>query len=472
MKEIEKNVIDKSAVCVQQQVFLPLFFSRIDMASKMVHPENLIDLFDEILINIMFRLPMEDLCTLTAVCKRLRLLAFTVFKQQYAKHMVFADPVYQMYRTTRIIKCFGQFIQSITLDGSFVWDLDRTILQLIKQYCRSLRKLRLVRIHFDKTSAAIIKMLVVKLNVIELLYCTIEANQSRVTYNAALKDVDNLKEFVFIGGNTKDIDLKFLNKSWPEFKKLEILGPQVSQQMLAQVLKKNPGIKYFSYLPDKPTSAMVSWMKWFDRDILHNVQHLSIELTPGIGYSFLFKALTKLRRISINCSGYDRYPIPSLIEILSKIETLEVLSLWHVKFDEIQTIPVIDRLKTLELREVEAVEDRKTLADTIAKRWNNVENLYVDHSMVYSANDLGILIEDMVQLKNLYLCDVRSFSLLPTWGQYTTWCSKRHSPVQIFIDSRYLPPNHTNDPNQPVIFRAFNNRISQMVNVICGSSLN
>lgn len=442
------------------------------MASQMVKPQSLNDLSDEILMNIMFWLPIEELCTLTGVCKRFRLLACTVFKQHYAQHMMFADPIDRISQTTRIIKCFGQFIEYVTLDGSIVWQLDQSILKLIEQYCRSLKKLRLVRIHFDKMSIAIIKALVVKLNVIEFLYCTIESNQFRVTYNIALKDVINLKELVIIGEST-EIDLKFLNKKWPEVEKLEIIGPQVANQqtILAQFLKKNPGVKYFSYLPDKPTPTATSWMKLFDNDIRYNIQELSIDLTQGIGYAFLFKALTKLRRIVINCSGYNE-PINKLIDILAKIDTLEVLSLWHVKFDDIHTIPVIDRLKTFELREVEAVVDRNIAVDVVAKRWKNLENVYLDHSTVYSASHMGILIENMTQLKNLYLCDARSFCLLPTWGEYCTWCSKRCNPVQIFIDSRYLPSNHTNIPNHPVIFRAFNDRISQMVNVICGSSLN
>lgn len=150
--------------------------------------------------------------------------------------------------------------------------------------------------------------------------------------------------------------------------------------------------------------------------------------------------------------------------------TLEVLSLWHVKFDEIHTIPAIDGLKTFELREVESVADRRALVDMLAKQWNSVENLYLDHTTVYSSNDVGFLVENMAQLENLYLCDVRSFCLLPTWGEYIAWCSSRHSPVQIFIDSRYLQSDHTNVPNQPIIFRSFNDPIGQMVNVICGSS--
>lgn len=454
-----------------QQQFFFLCFSSVEMASKIVKPESLNDLSNEILMKIMFCLPIEELCTLTGVCKRFRLLACTVFKH-YAKHMVFTNPIDRISQTTRIIKCFGQFIENVTLDGSIIWNLDQIILNLINQYCRSLKKLRLIRIHFDKFSIAIMKALVRKLNTIELLYCTIEKNQFRVTYNIALKEVENLKELVIIGGST-EIDLKFLNKKWPEMEKLEIIGPQVAnQQMLAQFLKKNRSIKYFSYLPDNPTLAQQSWMRWFDNSICQNIQELSIELNQGIYYSILFESLTKLRRIVINCGGYKE-PIHRFIDILSKIDTLEVLSLWHVKCDEIFTIPVIVGLKTFELREVKSVLNRKFLVDTISKRWNNVENLYLDHSIVYSADNMGIFIENMMQLKNLYLCDMRSFCLLPTPSQYHAWCSKRHRcPVQIFVDSRDFPPNETIVPNQPVVFRAFNNRISQMVNVICGSSLN
>lgn len=186
-------------------------FSLAEMATKMVKPQCLNDFPDEILMKIMLWLPVEELCTLAAVCKRFRSLTYTVFKQHYAKHIIFTDPVDRFSRTRRIIKCFGRFIDYATVDGSIVWNLNLTILKLIEQYCRSLKKLRLVRIHIDKTSMAIVRELVVKLNTIELLYCTIETNQSRVTYNIALKDVENLKELVFIGADT-EIDLKFLAK--------------------------------------------------------------------------------------------------------------------------------------------------------------------------------------------------------------------------------------------------------------------
>lgn len=438
----------------------------------MVKPQCLNDLCDEILMEIMYWLPIEKLCTLTAVSKRFRSLAYTVFKQHYAKHIIFTDPIDRFSQTRRIIKCFGRFIDYATVDGSIVWNLNEAVLKLIEQYCRSLKKLRLICIHIDRTSIAIVRALVVKLNTIELLHCTIAANQWRVNYNIALKDVENLEELVIIGADT-EIDLMFLNKKLSKLEKLVIIGPQWTgqQQMLAQILKKNPGMKHFSYLPNKPTLDTMSWMRTFDNNVRYDIEELSIELAKDIDYSKFFKALTKLRRISINCKGFNE-PINGIIEKLARLGTLEVLSLWHLNYYEIFTIPTINGLKTFELREVQSVEDRNALAEIVAKRWKDVENLYLDHSTVYSADDMGILIENMVQLKNLYLCDVRSFFLLPSWREYLAWCAKRSSPVQIFIDSRYLPPNHKNIPNHPVLFRAFNNRISQMVNAVCGSSLN
>lgn len=448
----------------------PLYFSLVEMATKMVKPQCLNDLSDEILKKIMFWLPIEELYTVSAVCKRFRLLAYTVFKQHYAKHIIFTDPIDRFYQTMRIIKCFGQFIDYATVDGCIVRCLNQMILKLIARHCRSLKKLRLVRYHIDKTSIGLVRELVVKLNTIELLYCTIDTTRPRVTYNIALKDVENLKELVFIGADT-EIDLKFLNKKWSNLEKLQVIGPKVTgqQQLLAQILKKNRGMKHFSYLPNEPTPVTMSWLRSFDNNVRYDIEELSMELAKGIDYSNLFKAMTKLRRISINCSGYKE-PIHGIIDKLVKLRTLEVLSLWHVNFHEISTIPMIDGLKTFELREVEAAVDRSALVEIVSKRWNNVENVYLDHSTVYSADNLGTVIENMVQLKNLYLCDVRSFCLLPSWGEYLAWCAKRSSPVQIFIDSRCLPSNHTNIPDQPVMFRAFNNRISQMVNAVCGSS--
>lgn len=448
-----------------------LFFSLVELLLKMVDQKCLNDLSDKILFNIMLWLPTEELCTLSGVCKRFRVLACSLFKQHYANRMVFTNPIERMYQTTRIIKCFGRFMENITVDGSVIWDFDQTILSLIDEYCRSLKKLRLIYIRFNEISIVIIRALVRRLNSIELLYCTVDSTQSRVTLNNALKEVENLKELVIIGEKTK-IDLKFLNRKWPEIEKLEIIGPQViNSRMFAQFLKQNSTIKYFSYLPDVPTPAKQSWMQYFANDICQNIQELSIEITQGISYSFLFESLIKLRRLVINCRGYDG-PIHSFIHILSKIDTLEVLSIWHLKFAEVSTIPVIDGLKTFELRQVKLNLDRKFLLDTIAKRWNNVENLYLDHSTVYSANNMGIVAENMMQLKNLYLCDMKSFCLLPTWIQYLGWCSERRSQLQIFIDSRYLSPNEINLPNQPIVFRKFDDRISQTVNVVCASSLN
>lgn len=441
------------------------------MATKQSKLSSLNDLDNSSLKKLFERLPTEDLCTMKGICTRFRLLANKTFKRHHANDIIFENPIENMVQTTRIIKCFGRLITSVTIEGSVVWDLNTSTLQLIAQHCSSkLVKLRLFYFHFDKQTVAVMKTLASKLTTIELLYCSVDLKQHGVNYNVAFKAVENLKEFVIIGG-TEDLDLKFLNKKWPALEKVELISVQLIDELnLAQMLKKNREMKYFSYLPNVPVQAKFTWMKWFDSYEL-GIEDLSIELIDNIDYVQLFSRLTNLRRIVISCKGYNK-PIHSLVTILSKIKTLEVFSLWNVDFFQLLTMPKLQNIKTLELRDIHLVFDRNALVHELSKQWGKVENLYLDHSVVRGAEDLGLFVQNIPQLKNLFLCDMKTFHLLPDTMQFNVWCSRRFIQLHVYVDARYLTHRAITGPNRPIVFRAFKDRISQTVNVLCSNSLN
>lgn len=440
------------------------------MATKALSKPNLYDLDNNVLLKLFERFSLDDLCTMKGICTRFRMLAIKSFKQNHANNMVFDNPIENMVQTTRIIKCFGQRITSITIEGSVAWDLNLSTLQLIAQHCGcKLVKLRLICFNFDKQAVAVLKTMSSKLQTIELHYCTIESKQHAVNYNVAFKAMDNLKEFVIIGG-TEEIDLKFLNKRWPALDKVEVIAVQLTDEsVLCQVLKKNREIKYFSYLPNTPSECKHSWMNSFDNYAPHLVD-LSIELVQNIDYAQLLKGLTTLQRIVISCEGYNK-PIHPLITILSKMKTLEVFSLWNADFCQFLTMPKLKNVHTLELRELKSVFGITALVHEIAMQWINVETLYLDHSIIRAVEQLGHFVQNIPQLRNLYLCDMKSFFLMPNKMLFDLWCSKRFIQLHIFVDSRYLARQSTH-PENPIVFHAIKDRVSQSVNVVCGRTLN
>lgn len=438
------------------------------MTSNMLQTSSLDNLDNNCLMKLLEQLPIADLCTMAGVCHRFRSLARSTFKRCHAKNIIFGNPIENMASITRIIKCFGGLMKSIVIEGSVVWDLNFSILKLLNEYCGAkLKKLRLTFFHFDKSSTTVMKTLAASLTTIELLYCTVDADQHGVNYNVAFKSVENLKEFVVIGG-TADISLRFLNQQWPALKKVELCSVQLTDEsVLAQMLKKNRDIQYFGYFPMTSRLNQQPWVQSFD-GFTPKLEDLSIELNQKISsatYVQLLSGLTNLRRIAINYNGYKK-PIYKIIETISKYKTLEVVSFWNIDFCQFLTIPEIKNIKTLELRGINSIFDRCPLVNELIKHWNMVEHLYLDHSVIRSANDMELFVENIDQVKHLYLCDMKTFSLMPDQKQFNSWCSKRSETLHIHVDSRYMMGQQMSDESQLIVFHAIESRIKQTVNVL------
>lgn len=441
------------------------------MASKAL---KMNDLTDDVLLKLMERFDIDELCTINYVSKRFRLLASKVFTQRYANHLRFANPIENMNQTTQIIACFGHLMERITIEGSIAWELNESTLKQIDQHSTNkLQKISLIYFYFNKTIITIMKTLAAKLSAIELLYCRFDGEQRGVNCNIAFKSMVNLKEFVVVGCG-ESIELQFLNKKWENLKTFQVISTRINDTLsISQFLKKNPTIRKFAYLPSVPDVAAEgadkfgrqSWLECLDSDL----RELAIEVNDNFDWNYvqLFKVLKKLQRITIKCNGQNQ-SISRFVRIFSKIDSLQAFCLWNASEKIIFDIPALMNIKTLELREIQNIADRMNLACGLTSRYGYIENLYLDHSAVQSANELGFYIENMPHLKQLHLCHMKSIDLMPATEQYLSWCSKRTSPIQVFIDSRYVKLNDSfGDSSQPVVFKGFNDRI----NHICTSSL-
>lgn len=425
------------------------------------------DLNGDALIKCMEYLSLDDLCSMAHVCKRFRKAANEAFINRYADCIEFDDLIFNMQNTSRAIKCFGRFMASITINGSIVWDLNIAILELLNEYCNNLEKLRLICFNIDKPTSTIMKTLFTRLDTIEMFYCRSPPKPiAGVHYNAILKGAEQMKELVIIGRN-EQIDLKCLNKKWNCLEKLELISVSLTdEEVLGHLLKKNRSIKYFSYIPNTKSTH---WMSGFDA---FSPKLLNLSLQPGniYDFSFFLSEIRALRCIVINCFQYEK-KIHSIVECLKSLKDLEVFSLWHADFRHFLTLPKLNNVKILELRLMKSIYDKKQLVSEIFKQWNNVDDLYVDHSIVRDADDLGVFVENLPKLKSLYLCETKSFFILPTEKQFNLWCSMRHHILHIYVDACYLMQNKLCDPDQRIIFKPFKNRICQIVDVSCSANL-
>ncbi|XP_055326955.1 uncharacterized protein LOC129580505 [Sitodiplosis mosellana] len=438
------------------------------MASKNHKATDFNDLCETSLLNVMEYLSVEELCVVKGVCRRLRKMASRTFERRYAGAVHFDDLMFNMPEIVRIIKCFGPIINSVTVNGSIAWELNTSILTMLTQKCSKLKKLKLICYHFDKPEMAIMKTLVQHLETIELLYCTI-ATKHGVNYNVFLKVADELRELVFIGRD-QEVDLKFLNKKFSSMQKLTIISARLTdEEVLGHFLRKNRSIKHFNYMPNVPLSYGRSWTSSFD-NIVPRLTDISIDLNKNIDYVYLFSSFTQLRRVVISCQGYSE-PIHDVVSQLAKMNTLKVLGLWKFGFRELLTLPKVNNIETLELRKIKSLFDLKALSHELNKQWGHVKNLYLDHTAVRDANDIEVLVNSVMQVKNLFLCDLRGFFIMPTATKYYLWCSNRMMPLNIFVDSHYLMQHTVSDPNQTIVFQPFKDRICQMVNVICADHL-
>lgn len=424
------------------------------------------DLDDFILLRCIEFLSLDDLCSIKGVSRRFQILANDTFERRFASQIHFENLIEKMPEISRTIKCFGNIITNVALDGSFVWDLNTSILKLLSKNCSKLKKLRLICLHFDKIEISIMKKLAKNLETIELFYCTINIKYG-VNYNVFLKEADKMKEFVFIGRD-EVIDLKCLNKCWTYMEKLEIMSARlVDEEVLVQFLRKNRKVKHFGYMSNLKKS---SWIDSFDNNALY-LTELSIELNNNnINYMDLISGLTNLRRIVINCQGYDK-SINELVGVLSKMKTIEVFGLWNASFHDFTTLQQFPNLQTLELRKMNTFYHLNTMILALQNSWNQVKNIYLDYSVICNANDIGLLVEEMEKIENIYLCDMKGFFLMPHAMQFQSWCKNRLNPLNIFVDSRYFVQHAFLGSSQKIVFQPFKDRISQIVNVICSANL-
>lgn len=436
------------------------------MALSMYHKvTNFNDLNENALFNVMEYLTVEELCVVKGVCRRLRKMAIRTFERRYAGAVHFDDLIFNMPEIVRIIKCFGPIINSVTVNGSVAWVLNTSILTMLIQKCGKLKKLKLICFHFDKPEIAIMKTLVQHLETIELLYCTMEMKHG-VNYNIFLKVAAEMKELVFVGYD-QEIDMKFLNKKWSSMEKLTIIAARLTdEEVLGHFLRKNHwSIRQFNYMPNASLSSDRAWISAFDMHAPCLVD-ISIELNKNIDYIHLFRSLTNLQRVVIRCQEYNK-PIHDVVGQLAKLKALKVLGLWNISFREFLTLPKVNNIETLEIREIKSMFGLEAMAHELIKQWNDVKNLYLDYTAVHDADDIKVLANNVMQIKNLFLCNIRGFFIIPTETRYQSWCSKRMDPLNVFVDSRYLMQRRIDDPNQLIVFQPFKDRFCQMVNVIC-----
>lgn len=429
---------------------------------------NINDLSESALLEVMEYLSLEELCVSKGVCRRFRKAANQTFERRYAGEVHFDDLIFNMPEIVCTINCFNPLIKSVIVNGSVAWELNTSILTMLIKKCNQLKKIRLICFQFDKDEMPIMKTLVQRLETIELLYCTM-ATKRGVNYNVFLKLAEKMKELVIIG-HEQEIDLKCLNKRWAAMNKLEIISARLTdEEVLGHFLNKNPLVKYFSYMPNALRSSGRPWVDPTNINFATNLTEISIELNKNIDYDFIFHSLKKLQRIVIRNQGYDK-PIHNIISHLAKLKTLKVVGLWNINFCDFLTLPKLNNIHTLELREIKSVFELKNMIYVLNKNWLSVKNLYLDHSLVRHAKDVEVFVENVDQLENLFLCNMRGFFIIPNIMQYNIWCSRRMNPLNIFVDSRHFMEYTTIDQNQEIVFKPFKSRIIQMVNVICGDN--
>lgn len=440
------------------------------MEMKHSSPSTIFSLKDDLIMEIIKYLPLNDLCSMKGVCRRLQFLAKKSFYRQYSNHIQFDDLLMNLGEITRIVKHFGEYMKSITIDGSVAFPLNTSLINSLNKHCGCrLVKLRLNFFHVDKPTAIVLKALAERLETVELFYCTINSTQVGANYGTIFRTANQLKEFVIVGRN-EEIDLKFINKKWKSIEKLQIFGARlIDDDVLVGLLRKNPGVRCLMYLPDEPVQSRTSWLNLILKSSLSlNIEELTIEMFPGEDISYLLSKMTNLQRITINCRNYTE----SICPVINTLTEIETLSLHGVDFDDFIMSSRMSNIKSLELCEIKNLHDRNRLASSIKNAWKSVVNLSLDHSIVRNADDLGVFVEALPTLQTLYLRNMKTFDLLPDALQYQSWCSKWANKLNIFVDSRFLTHRGTIVPSQQIEFRPLKDHFAQTVDIFSSADFN
>lgn len=436
------------------------FFS--EMETKHSSQPSIFSLKDDLIMEIIKYLPLNDLCSVKGVCRRLQFLAKKTFYRHYSNHIQFDDLFMNFSEITRIVKHFGEYMKSITIDGSVAFPLNTSLFTLLNKHCGCrLVKLRLNFVHVDKPTATVLKALAERLETVELFYCTINSTQVGANYGTIFRTANQLKEFVIVGRN-EEIDLKFINKKWKSIEKLQIFAARLTDDaVLAGFLRKNPDVRCIVYLPDEPVRNRKSWLQ----ELPLNIEELTIELFPGENINYMLSKMMNLQRITINCRNYTK----SICPVINTLTEIETLSLHGVDFDDFIISSRMSNIKSLELCEIKNLRDRKKLASSIKNAWKGVVNLSLDHSIVRNADDLGVFVEALPMLQTLYLRNMKTFDLLPDALQYQSWCSKWAKKLNIYVDSRFLTHRRTIVPSQQIEFRPLKDHFAQTVDIFSSS---
>lgn len=370
---------------------------------------------------------------------------------------IYCDNLVQnMPAITHILDNYGSLITDVTIDGSFMWNLNQWLLTQLNEKCKNVKRLRLICFRFRSDEIEAMKILIQNVEVIEFFYCTL--GSKRLKYDAFLENARALKELIYIGRN-EEITLKCLNDIWPYIEKLQIISAKLKNETVLWyfLLKNYKTLKHYCYMANTPYS--------FD-PCTTNLTELSMVLDEEMKYDEL-EGLVKLQGIVISLNNYKK-SIRPFAKILENMDSLNVLGIWHMKFEQFSKLPKMTNIRTLELREFKSKVDPKILSSEIDLRWSDVKDLYLDHSVIRNVNDLELFVVDGQQLENIFLCNLKGFHIIPNEEEYNSWCMKRQKRLNIFCDPSYLKnPLPYFDLNKSIQIIPFADPIVQFLNVLC-----
>lgn len=418
-------------------------------------------------------LTLDELCTQYEKSPQDHPSINEIFTEKFAENIEFDDLILNMAEITRVIECFGPLIHTITIYGSIMWELNQAVLDLMHVYCR-LKYLRLICFRVDKSIVITMTEILQTVEKLELIHCS---KQNRSCFEEMFLQCDQLKELIIFCPDIL-LDAKFLTRKYKQLRKLILIVGQINDdKVLAEFFNNHPKVRHFNYLPQlagpKKSTSSMSWANIMD-DLPSKIQDFGIQLSPDIAdQRRLITGLGNLKRIVIDFSRTTDKSVGKFLGALSTDGTLDTVSIWSAKCSTELGHGLAkfnSNLTTLELRQFPKSCDLKSLIITadLGKNLNNLQNLYLDHTSVRSADDILVLIKHFRRLANLYLCDMRNFFLLPTKTRLQAWCLRVYDRLNIFVDSLYMKQiREYNLPDNAIQFIPFENRLCQMVNVTC-----
>lgn len=434
----------------------------------MAHPlqrPTITSLSDEVLLKSMEYLTLDELCSVRQTCQRFHTLSNQLFEANHADHVEFDNLIDNMQPIRRIIRCFGPLIKNLTINGSFLWELNHATMNLVNINCK-LTNLRLICFRIDKSIASQLKQVLQFVEKLEILYCPINIERSRSGFEQIFQLSEELHELTIVCPSAS-LDSKFLTLKFKSLKKLNIIVDQLTDEKnLATFFNNHSKLQHFSYLPQSIKTPST----WSKAVLSRKLEGLGLQMTNDKEIDLIVN-MNRLKRIVIDCSQCDR-SIVTLVTALAEIDTLETVSLWSMKYSMkfCNALVELKEIKTLELRQFSGTCDLKEMISAnLGKKLKSLKNLYLDSTCVRTATDVELLARHFRKLDNLYLCDMKNVYLLPDTTQLDTWCQSIAFNMNIFIDSRYIAQLQNNNNNvdaDAVKFIPFKSFWSQKLNVL------